>query len=276
MKVAVVLYGIAGGMVWRNGIGETINIEDCAKTIRYNLISHYDCDVFLHSWSIKERDRLISAFNPVSYIIEPQEMFGYSEGINHNVDQREGFEFRCISRWTSSERAMSLKLKYELENNIRYDWVILARIDLIYFKKIELSNYSQEYFYICRDPFFGDGLWAPDRNVPAIDDRIFMANSDNMDKFCTIAQDIRDNNTHGLLNDPHGLALKKLMEMFGGDRTRLQFGFHRFTGVDIYRSIVNDFSGGRESQFKDICVNAGVDMKANLDALLLEINGQSN
>lgn len=84
--MTVIFHGIVGGMDDRNGIGDTINLLDCAKTIKYNILSTYDCDIFIHSWSLEHKEEIVSLYKPVLSLFEKQEFFGYSEKeISHHI-----------------------------------------------------------------------------------------------------------------------------------------------------------------------------------------------
>ena len=53
---------------------------------------------------------------------------------NYN-DYKKSFK-RCenlLSRWYSTKKVVDLKRKYEIENNIEFDLVMLTRLDMAYF-----------------------------------------------------------------------------------------------------------------------------------------------
>jgi hypothetical protein len=271
-KIAVVLYGIVGGMTWRNGIGEPSNIEDCYKTLKYNILRHYNCDIFIHSWSIEHRDRIINTFNPITSLIEPQEYFGYSDKIDHSFDNEEGFKFRALSRWTSTKRAIELKTNYEIQRGFRYKWVIIPRIDLVYFTELDLTKFEEGVFYIMYSPLFGENNFCQRRSVPAIDDEIFMCSSEHSNKFSLIADDIKSGKYAAFAGDPHLLSLTKIIEILSGDKSKMRYGFKRFSDIEIYRTVIN-FSNGKEDWLRPYCDAMRIDMNKNLHALLKKIDG---
>jgi hypothetical protein len=137
-RIAVVFHGIVGGMGGRNGVGQPSNISDCAKTIKYNIISKYNTDVFAHSWSTQHSEEIIKLYEPKLSLFQPQEYFGFPDDrvTDHPTD---GQAFRTISRYSSLERAMDLKREYETVNNFIYKWVIVLRYDVAFFTPLDLS-----------------------------------------------------------------------------------------------------------------------------------------
>lgn len=233
-KMAVIFHGIIGGIAGRNGLGDTINIWDCAKIFNHNILSSYDCDVFIHSWSVENKDLLLSLYNPVKNLFQPQEFFGYSNNKETNSHVELGQAFRTLSRYTSLERALSLKKQYELDNDIRYRWVLVIRFDMIFFNKLILSNLDQNCFYVCSEPHWEDiNEWG------MVHDIAFLSNSDLMDVYGGIAEEIRSGKYNDVANATHKITYQKLKEMFNGDMSRVRYGFRRYEDVEIYRFIVN-------------------------------------
>jgi len=170
-KLAIVFHGIVGGMDGRNGIGLSSNIEDCAKTIKYNILSHYDSDIFMHSWSINNEQELKELYTPIYSLFQEQEYFHFNK--SQITDHEEiGQSYRIFSRYTSLERAMKLKQKYEIENNFRYKWVIVLRFDLVFFNKLDLTKYDNNLFHICSEPH-----WIKLNITNLFHDIIFLSNS---------------------------------------------------------------------------------------------------
>lgn len=233
-KMAVVFHGIIGGIADRNGVGEMIDVETCAKFFRHNVLFSYDCDIFLHSWSMEHEDLLISLYKPKKALFQPQEMFGYLGSKEDLSDRIRGQSFRTISRYTSFERAMELKKQHELESGFRYRWVLALRFDLVFFTKLNLELFESPYFYICFEPY-----WPNINVVDHLDDRIFLANSVKMDEYSMIAAEIRSGKYKDILHSTHHITYRKLKEMFNGDISMIRFGFRRYEDVEIYRFIMD-------------------------------------
>lgn len=233
-KMAVLFHGIIGGMVDRNGIGPVINLQDCEKLFRYNVLSAYDCDIFLHSWSNEYRDTIIDLYKPVKYLIQPQEMFGYTGSMLEYSHPEIGQSFRTLSRYTSLYRSMQLKRQYELDNNFVYKWVLAIRYDLVFLTKLDMNKYDNTYFYICKEPHWKDAFAEHH-----LDDRIFLASSINMDTYSLISEELMQNKYADISHLTHDITYRKLVSMFNGDTSMIRFGFNRYEDVEIYRMIMD-------------------------------------
>lgn len=232
-KVAIIFHGIVGGIAGRNGIGDPNNIEDCFKTIKYNILSHYDYDVFAHSWSINQAELIKSLYNPVESLFEPQEYFGFS-GVQASEHPEAGQSFRTISRYTSLERAVNLKKKYEIENSFKYKWVLVLRYDLVFFRKLDLSNYDPQFMYICSEPHW-DKNDIPNNSL--FHDIIFLSSSLNIDRFSTFSSELKN----GIYNsaDAHSAVCQKILNLFNGNPNMVKRGFKRYIDTEIYRMAIN-------------------------------------
>ena len=226
-RMAVVFHGIVGGMNGRNGVGLPISVSDCAKTIKHNVISTYDCDVFVHTWSMDQEGEIMLLYNPVSSLFQSQEYFGFTP---KQVDGGDigGMAFRTVSRYTSLERALNLKQEYEKNNGFKYRWVIVLRFDLVFFTKLNLLILNNNSFYVCKEPH-----WPEIQNFNMVHDIVFLSNSNLMDKYGTLANDFRMKKY-----DPasaHHCARQKLAEMFNNNLSWVKYCFNRYEDVEIYR-----------------------------------------
>jgi len=229
-KIAVVFHGIVGGMDGRNGIGESSNIENCAKTIKHNILEHYDNDVFLHSWSINHKDELEELYTPIYSLYQEQEYFNFSKSQITDHDKI-GQSYRTVSRYTSLERAMRLKQKYEIENGFRYKWVLALRFDLVFFNKIDLSKYDNNFFHICSEPH-----WVNLKRKGVYHDIIFLSNSTLMDEYGKISIDIKNGKYDS--SRAHSVIYLKLMDMFNNNGNMVKESFKRYDDIEIYRLIM--------------------------------------
>jgi hypothetical protein len=227
-KMAVVFHGIVGGMNSHNGVGPPTNISDCAKTIKYNVLSTYDCDIFCHSWSVDHKEEIISLYNPVMSLFQPQEYFGYS-GIRASEDPLAGQAFRGTSKYVSLQRGMMLKQQYEKENNFRYKWVFVIRYDLVFFTKLDLSTFDNNMIYPCTEPHWG-------HNTTIIDDRLFLSNSNIMDALSNMGSEAIARVYN--LSDVHAAIGQKIRNVLGGNLNLIGFRFDRYKDVEVYRVII--------------------------------------
>lgn len=253
-KIAIIFHGIAGGMDGHNGVGLPINVSDCAKTIKRSILSVYDCDVFIHSWSTEFEKEITSLYSPTASLFQPQEYFGFNidQTLNH---PKLGQAFRTISRYTSLERAINLKIAHELNNNFKYDWVIVIRFDLVFFNILNISKCDNALFY---------GCFIPEWNH--IHDLFFMSNSLNMDIFSRLSTEIHSGQYNP--SNAHELVVNKLMRMFNGNtRMFLNYAVKRYEDVEIYRWIIQQDQLRPEGKLL-----GSLELKARLEKLLKEID----
>jgi hypothetical protein len=226
-KMAVVFHGIIGGLDGRNGIGAPVNISDCAKTIKYNILSKNDNDVFIHSWSVDHETEIKELYNPIKSLFQPQEYFGFS-GIEASDAPEDGQSFRAISRYISLHRAMELKRDYELEQGFIYKWVLALRFDLVFFTPLDVSSADPQFMFVCSEPH-----WIASN---LMHDIVFLSNSNNMNVYSNFGPELlaRAYNPR----DAHTSTNLKLMNMFNNNRDMIKYGFHRYKDVEIYRTVV--------------------------------------
>lgn len=260
-KLAVVFHGIIGGMGGRNGLGPPANISDCAKTIKYNVLSTYDCDIFAHSWSIDHANDIKLLYNPISSLFEPQEYFGYS-GIYASDSPEAGQPFRTISRYTSLERAMRLKQDYEKTNGFRYKWVLISRYDIVFLTRLNLSLLDPKYMYICEEPHWPKG------KISLFHDIVFLSNSNVMDEYSKLGQELRNGQYNK--RDAHSSAYRKLMSMFNNNLNMIQYGFRRYTDVETYRQLMHPETNPVGHAY------GALECKKRLEELLFKIDNEKS
>ena len=135
------------------------------------LTSHYETDFFIHSWSKKYDGFIKELYKPKASQIEEQKpfevnleeygiigndidqwkvsdssKFGYkallpSRGsVDAIVYEMKRMAFRSSSRYYSTKQSIELKKDYELKNNIKYDFVLSTRFDIMFGKRIVLED----------------------------------------------------------------------------------------------------------------------------------------
>lgn len=205
MKIALCLFGIIGGTKGRDGKGGFIDPAIGYKSYK-KLFNGYNIDVFIHSWSISHKKRLLNLYKPKKHIIEKQIDFTHlsSKDYNISVDDLNRKDLapllkayktqdktmkvidslvpRVNSRWHSTKKVIELKKEYENEESFKYDCVMISRFDIIFKKSIEFKNLDYNYFYVSprthkdKDTAYHD-IW-------------FLSNSKNIDKLTTLYDNI--------------------------------------------------------------------------------------
>lgn len=129
MKVALCLFGLAGGSVGKMGKGDTIDPAIAYKHYKEHILSKNDIDVYFHTWESDVSQKIIDLYKPVSHEVDTPVVF------DKNPDKQ-----RAFSRWYSTRRSIDL-IKGD------YDIVMLSRFDVAFFSDVIFSDYDPEYFY---------------------------------------------------------------------------------------------------------------------------------
>lgn len=180
------------------------------------LFKRYDVDTFIHSWSVNQSKRLHQLYSPKKALIEPQIEFSQSlepYGIvgadmdkwDISASARFGYElllpsrkttenimtemsreaYRTQSRWYSTKQSVLLKAEHEKQNNFKYDFVLLTRLDCIFGAPIVFEDLNPSKIYASARI----GRLDIDH---ALHDFWFIANSEVMDQFGALYDSITD------------------------------------------------------------------------------------
>lgn len=226
IKIALCLYGHVGikscaSTRRENDITEESSIAETDPTITFqnilnSLLSRYDTDVFIHSWTINQAELLKKLYNPRKGLFEKQIDFTtdiseygiIDEEISKwkiSDDAKIGYElllpsrgsvseikkemvrmaYRSKSRWYSTQKAIQLKAEYEKQLNFQYDFVLVSRLDILFRTPLDFNNLSPENFYAS----FRHG--RPDYNL-ALFDFCFLSGTKIMDEFGKLYDHIQD------------------------------------------------------------------------------------
>ena len=159
MKVALCLSGIVGSNQ-RWGKGYDLDYSIGYEHLKNSVIDQANVDVFIHSWSQEHEEGLCKLYNPVRSIFEKQVDFGYSNPKS----------FAIMSQGYTRKTAVRLALNYEIENNFEYDFILLTRFDLAWFKQFNFNQLDTSKVYAA----------GPEAHRK-INDFFFLANSKNME-----------------------------------------------------------------------------------------------
>ncbi len=209
MKIALCLYGGVGG--WGGSFGMGQYIDPIIGYLSYEniLLSKYDVDVFIHSWSDDLKYEILNIYKPKKYKIEKQKDFSNLQLLKHDlrkntltylpwwkllsakktktIDHIRENTIAGHSRWYSNKVSISLKKMYEDENNFQYDFVLLSRFDLIFFSGFNFEGFNPDYFYASPRPPWTEPFYLKGK---ALQDMWFLSNSNLMDKFSTLYDNI--------------------------------------------------------------------------------------
>jgi len=219
MKVAICFFGLVGGVVGKDGKGESLDPQIAYDLNYQNLIKNNEADVFIHSWSVEHKDKILKLYKPKDSVIEKQRIFEPSpkllneKGLWNNaktslkkflrpVKHKQQLKSRlkevnrAYSRWYSTKAVLEMKRKFERENDFEYDAVLVNRLDVGFYTPLEFSDFDLEKFYAshwndypCRDNNFT--LNKENHNTgKGFLDFWFFSNSHNMDSFGSLYDNI--------------------------------------------------------------------------------------
>lgn len=126
-------------------------------------------DIFIHSWSINDKKKILNYYQPKKYIIQNQinfqinlnkikyerNIFNLIKNIEKNSEQDpieliKNYIFRYKSRWYSQKKSLELMENYSKKMNISYDWVVQLRFDLVFKKFYDFNSLSSDYIYLLK------------------------------------------------------------------------------------------------------------------------------
>lgn len=139
MKIAVLLYG------------HLRDFEVCADSLNENLLSRYDCDVFMHTWDERDHNSkcwheqrfdaayvgedtiniIKSKYNPKGLLVEHQEKYK-DEKIIQSLSSEDFKMSTAIPHFIfyGMNKANQMRIEYEKNNGVKYDYVIVTRPDV--------------------------------------------------------------------------------------------------------------------------------------------------
>ena len=186
MKVALCLHGYFKN----NDIYESFR---GFEYIKRKILDVCDCDVFIHSWDLKNKKHIDNLYDCKKVVFEPQIQFEREMGL---IDESYFFGkdksapgiyeinncFKTFSFTYSRKRALELKREYEIENNFKYDCVIIARFDLGQRGKQHKTKYyatNMNFDLLLDMNYLYSAYWNQLNHGFA--DHWFYSNSENMD-----------------------------------------------------------------------------------------------
>ena len=133
-----------------------VNFKAVYNSIKKHILESnldHNIDIFIHSWNFDLEDELKKLYTPVSFLFENNDI--YTEEINKRIKHPRSFS--QVSHALSIKKVLQLKDNYELDNNVKYDKVILYRPDSYLFKDMNLNDYlSDEVIYVNNHTYFGN------------------------------------------------------------------------------------------------------------------------
>jgi hypothetical protein len=241
MRTALCLCGIVGGKGGRDGGGGNVPFEECYNTYKDRIIDINGADVFIHSWSCDVKDEVVGLYKPVKYEFNQQKTFKKERKLFTSLAaKKQESAYRSLSRWYSTKKVIELKKAYEVENKFKYDCVMLARFDLLFFVDLNFSNYDLKYLHASN---WNTPMGLPGRPHIKADkvnrsldrdgflDLWFFSNSDTMDEFAEVYDGIvRKEYSVSQHSAPWDRLVKN-----GYSKNDFKYIFYRHFDYEIYR-----------------------------------------
>ncbi len=206
MKLAICLHGLVGNIVGKSGdsnVGSEQVLDLSYQHWEQYFLTPYNPDIFIHSWNVDLKDKMVELFQPKKIIVEPQKVFEIPEWIPGGEKRKQGH----YSKWYSNLQSVNLML----DSQNTYDLVMIARFDIAWKKAIAIHKLNPEIFYI--------GGWF--RNPSSkVKDFWFVSNPKYIKKFSKLYSKIEEycspevnaiSKSNGISN--HKMAAHHLVEL---------------------------------------------------------------
>lgn len=124
--------------------------------LKRNLLDKYDCDIFLHTWvnKVYRYSDIYEKYKPVAGHCEnPLENRDVINAKYMNTpDAKNWPPYATVSAFYSMFTCLWLKTEYEIEQNVKYDWVVKTRFDYAVNGVIPFDQLDKNKLYIpnCR------------------------------------------------------------------------------------------------------------------------------
>jgi hypothetical protein len=159
-----------------------------------------DCDFFLHTWDLtheKPTPAQVREGNGFALVGNKQEIDfeKFKETYNFKkIDVTPFYDLNgqptCIGdqwQWWSWLHSVKLKQQYEIENNIKYNYVIKIRPDIIYHESLKLLTFIEKTKF---NSFSVMESWMDNDSDMSLDDVLYVSDSKTMDLAITVVNSI--------------------------------------------------------------------------------------
>lgn len=156
--------------------GQLRSFEKGYEYISKNLLTFHDVDVYFHTWSKNWNPLVLSLYNPIMYLVEDQSAFSVSKEYkiaspNHPAINTFGM-YRSIM--------MSNLLR--IASGRKYDWLVRTRFDFALNTSLDFTNMRDGRMYYCNT--------RSNSEHTAVHDQFVVAQSNNMDEYCSLYDNI--------------------------------------------------------------------------------------
>ena len=197
MKIAYLMNGIIGGLSGKNyeGLDDDLMRK---KIIKYTSNTHLffeknvEIDYFIFSWEPELEKTYIKHYNPVMIKSISQIKF---EMPNHYLEHKDNPRIQAhYSRWYGALEVSKMCKDYSLKNNINYDLIVNARLDLCFTKNIDFTKFHPYQFHIANPVNLPTYNWPKSGEII---DHIFISNPTYMFEFMKMFAKLNEYTTPG-------------------------------------------------------------------------------
>lgn len=155
--------------------GQARSFEKGYEYYKRNLLDHYDVDVFIHTWSFPESEKLIELYKPRSHIVQDVMFDERWDKIYTRTPNAEKWPPRFIFNGLYS--MMQANRLSQVDN---YDWIIKTRTDYALNVQIPFADLDNSKLYIpnCR--------MVPERDFG--NDQFAFSSQENMNTYMSTWQ----------------------------------------------------------------------------------------
>lgn len=136
--------------------GQARSFDKSFQYYEKNLLNYFDCDIFLHTWksdSLKD-NVLLDMYKPKSYSIEPPLDSMVINSKYTRIDHPNWPAFSTISSFYSIFKSNCLRLDYETNNMVGYDWIIKTRFDFAWNFTPPLKELNKDFLYLPKEGWY--------------------------------------------------------------------------------------------------------------------------
>ena len=141
--------------------GHLRTYKKCFPALKKHLLNKYNCDIFIHTWDTIDhntktwhknkcknaiekvnKNEIVSLYHPKTIKIEKQ--------ISNNLgvltaNNRQISILGITSMFYSMQQVNELRRQYEIENSVKYDFVICLRPDILLLEDFNIENFIKKY-----------------------------------------------------------------------------------------------------------------------------------
>lgn len=148
----------------------------------YDVNPEFKFHVFLHSWSLRAKDDLLNMFHPTDFIIEKQMVFDKVKKHDPRIYNKMKKPY-CMklgeifySHLYSMSKAVDLKKQFEKKHKMAFDYVMLSRLDLVWFHPLKFSTLNTKHIH-----HLAFSHLVPERLKETVIDYVFISDSRKID-----------------------------------------------------------------------------------------------